>query len=66
VGGLRGAGSSPLRGPGQRPEKFFFGPSIRLGRPTYGFVHGFSHMVLDAMVFGPWFWTQWFLVHGIG
>lgn len=26
----------------------------------------FSHMVLEAMVFGPWFWTRWFSVHGIG
>jgi len=25
----------------------------------------FSHMVLDVMVFGPWFWTWWFLFHGI-
>ena len=23
-------------------------------------------MVLDTMVFGPWFWTRWFSVHGIG
>ena len=23
-------------------------------------------MVLDAMVFDPFFWTRWFLVHGIG
>jgi len=26
------------------------------GGPTYGFVHGFLHMVLDVMVFGPWYW----------
>ena len=39
--------SPPLRGSGQRPEKFFFGPYIRLGEPTYGF----QSMVLDAMVF---------------
>jgi len=44
---LRGAGSPPLRGPGQRPGIFFFGPYIRLGKPTYGF----RSMVLDAMVF---------------
>ena len=23
-------------------------------------------MVLDVMIFGPWFWTRWFSVHGIG
>ena len=40
-------------------------PMLGLGVPTYGFVHDFSHMVLDAMVFGPWFWTRWFSVHGI-
>jgi len=39
---------------------------MRLGGPTYGFVHDFSHMVLDVMVFSPWFWTRWFSVHGIG
>ena len=55
-GGLRGAGRPPLWGLGQRPEKFFFGPYIRLGKPTYGF----HSMVLDAMVFSPWFWTRWF------
>lgn len=27
---------------------------------------GFLSMVLDTMVFGPWYWTRWFLVHGIG
>ena len=47
AGGLRGAGSPPLRGLGQRLGKFFFGPYIRLGKPTYGF----RSMVLDAMVF---------------
>ena len=51
-GGLRGVGSLPLWGPGQCPGKFFFGPYIRLGRPTYGF----RSMVLDAMVFSPWYW----------
>ena len=49
-GGLRGAGSPPLRGPGQRPGKIFFGPYIRLGEPTYGFVHDFR----------TWYWMQWF------
>ena len=23
-------------------------------------------MVFDVMVFGPWFWTRWFSVDGIG
>ena len=55
-GGLRGAGSPPLRGSGQRPRKNLFGPYIRLGRPTYGFVHDFR----------TWFWMQWFSVHGFG
>jgi len=31
--------------------KIFFGPYIRLGEPTYGF----WLMVLDVMVFGPWY-----------
>ena len=54
LGGLRGVGNPPLRGPGQRPGKKKFGPYIRLGEPTYGFrVHGFGRdgfrsMVLDA------------------
>jgi len=54
-GGLMGVGSPPLWGPGQRPGKNFFGPYIRLGEPTYGF----RFMVLDAMVFGPWYWMLW-------
>ena len=45
---------------GSASKNFVFGPYIRLGRPTYGFVRDFSHMVLEMMVFGPWFWTQWF------
>jgi len=53
-GGLRGVDSPSLRGLGQRPGNFFFGPYIRLGKPTYGisahgFVcDGFRSMVLDA------------------
>ena len=35
---------------------FGFGPYIRLGGPTYGFVH----------VFHTWFWMRWFSVHGFG
>ena len=23
-------------------------------------------MILDVMVFAPWFWTRWFLFHGFG
>ena len=41
MGGLSGAVSPPLRGLGQRPGEFFFGPYIRWGEPTYGFAHGF-------------------------
>ena len=52
LGGLRGASSPLLRGPGQRPGKIFCGPYIRLGEPTYRF----QSMVLDVMVFGPWYW----------
>ena len=37
-------------------ENFGFGPYVRLGGPTYGFVHDFRTC----------FWTQWFLVHGFG
>jgi len=40
---------------GSASENFVFGPYIRLGEPTYGFVHDFSHMVLDVMVFSPWY-----------
>ena len=29
-------------------------------------MHDFRTCFLDAMVFGPWFWTRWFLVHGFG
>ena len=61
---------------GQPLENFGFGPYVRLGGPTYGFVHDFRtclldvmvfrSMVLDAMVFNPWFSTRWFSVHGFG
>ena len=54
LGGLRGVGSPPLWGPGQRLRIFFFGPYIRLGEPTYGFrsmvlEDGFRSMVLDSL-----------------
>ena len=39
------------------PQKnLFFGPYIRLGVPTYGFMH----------VFRTRFWTRWFSVHIFG
>jgi len=53
IGGLKGTGNPTLWGP---LENFSFGPYVRLGRPTYGFVH----------VFRTWFWIRWFLVHGFG
>ena len=52
--GFRGAGT-PLYGVrGSAPENFGFGTYVRLGRPTYGFLHDFRTC----------FWTQWFSVHG--
>ena len=54
--GLR-APVTPLYGvQGSAPENFGFGPYVRLGGPTYGFVHDFRTCFLDAMVFGPWYW----------
>ena len=48
---------TPLYGVwGSAPENFGFGPYVRLGGPTYGFVHDFR----------TWFWTRWFSVHGFG
>ena len=44
-------------GSGVAPQEIlFFGPYIRLGGPTYGFVHDFR----------TWFWTGWFSIHGFG
>jgi len=37
-------------------ENFGFGTYVRLGGPTYGFVHDFRTC----------FWMRWFLVHGFG
>ena len=55
VRGVWGGRVAPLYGVwGSAPGNFFFGPYIRLGKPTYGFsVHGFGRdgfrsMVLDA------------------
>ena len=40
---------TPLYGVwGSAPENFGFGPYVRLSEPTYGFVHDFQSMVLDA------------------
>ena len=48
---------TPLYGvQGNAPENFVFGPYIRLGEPTYDFVHDFR----------TWFWTRWFSIHGFG
>ena len=49
---------TPLYGVrGSDLENFGFRPYVRLGGPTYGFVHDFRTF---------FFWTQWFSVHGIG
>jgi len=54
--GLRGAGN-PLYGVwGSALENFGFGTYVRLGGPTYGFVHDFRTC----------FWARWFSVHGFG
>ena len=62
-------------GSGAVPWEFFFDPILGWADLPMVlcmvFAHGFGcdgfwSMVLDVMVFGPWFWTQWFSVHGIG
>jgi len=59
--GVRGGEEPPLFGGwvaplyrvrGSAPGKFFLDPIL-----------GWANL---PMVFGPWFWTRWFLVHGIG
>ena len=58
---------TPLYGVwGSALENFGFGPYVKLGEPTYGFVHDFHTCFLDAIDFGRWYWTRWFSVHGIG
>jgi len=52
MGGLEGGEQPPFMGSKVVPQEIFFGPYIGLGRPTYGF----RSMVLDTMVFGPWYW----------
>jgi len=48
---------TPLYGVrGSALKNLGFGPYVRLGGPTYGFVHDLR----------TWFWTQWFSVHGFG
>ena len=41
---------------GSAPENFGFGTYVRLGGPTYGFVHDFCTFL----------WMRWFSVHGFG
>ena len=55
TGGLRGAGSPPLWGPGQHPGEFFLGPYIRWA-DLHMVCAWFLHMVVGMMVFGPWYW----------
>ena len=65
--GFEGYPKPHFMGSGAAPRKNFgFGPYFRLGGPTYGFVHDFRTCFLDVMVFGPWYWVDGFLVHGIG
>ena len=45
-----------MRGVTGGSRGFGFGTYVRLGEPTYGFVH----------VFHTWFWMRWFSVHGFG
>jgi len=48
---------TPLYGVrGSALENFGFGTYVRLGGPTYGFVHDFHTC----------FWMRWFVVHGFG
>ena len=47
---MRGTHNPTLWGPGSAPENFGSGPYVRLGGPTYGFVHDFRTCFLDAMV----------------
>ena len=48
---------TPLYGVrGSASKNFGFGTYVRLGRPTYGFVHDFRTC----------FWMRWFSVHGFG
>ena len=53
-GGLRGVGSPLLWGLGQHPGK---------KKKKLDPILGWANL---PMVFDPWFWAQWFSVHGIG
>ena len=65
TGSLRAVVSPPLQSPRQSPENFFFLdpilgwadlPMVLCVIFTHGFgCDGFWSMVLDVMVFGPWF-----------
>ena len=53
AGGSQGGRVAPLyRVRGSAPRNFFLDPIL-----------GWANL---PMVFGPWFWTRWFSVHGIG
>jgi len=48
---------TPLYGVrGSTPEDFGFGPCVRLGGPTYVFMHDFRTSFLDVTVFGQCYW----------
>ena len=54
-------------GSGAAPQKIFvLDPMLGWADPPMVLCMIFTHDFLDAMVFCPWYWTQWFLVHGIG
>ena len=54
-GGHKGGGSSPCRGPGQRPSENFLVLNFWWVVCVHGFVHGFAHG----------FGVRWFLATGI-
>ena len=55
LGGLSGVGSPPLQGLEQHHKIYLFLD------PILGWVNLYMVlcMVLDAMVFGPWYWMLW-------
>jgi len=59
TGGLRGAGNPTL-------WRLLLDPILGWVDLPMVLCMIFSHMVLGAIVFGPWFWTRWFSIHGIG
>jgi len=74
--GFEGHSQPHFMGSGAAPQKILvLDPMLGWADPPMVlcmiFAHGFGRdgflsMVLDAMVFGPWYWTRWILVHGIG